>query len=84
MSGVSQEELRKLRWACRRGMLELDIVFERYLNESYLVASPEEQKAFRLLLVEEDQSLFDWLVKHKPCPKEGLLNIVQKLSLKSF
>jgi antitoxin CptB len=59
-------ELSQLRWACRRGMLELDLIFEAYVNKHYSKASSEEQLRFQELLSCNDQELFDWLVKREP------------------
>lgn len=59
--------LSRLRWACRRGMLELDLIFEKYLTTGYASASADEQALFVKLLEETDQDLFDWLLKkNKP------------------
>lgn len=55
-------EASRLRWACRRGMLELDILLERYLDKRYEHASSEEQVLFQALLACQDQELFEWLV----------------------
>lgn len=52
---------RKLIWACRRGMLELDLLLGRFLEEKYLTLSAEDQKVFEELLTVEDQDLFMWL-----------------------
>jgi antitoxin CptB len=56
----------KLRWHCRRGMLELDLLLIRYLESRYPYASIEEQKAFRELLELEDNQLHAYLLD-TPC-----------------
>jgi antitoxin CptB len=40
----------ELRWRCRRGMKELDIVLLRYLDIGWLQAAPGERLAFERLL----------------------------------
>lgn len=55
----------RLRWACRRGMLELDLLLEPYVLECYEQASPAEQRKFVKLLACADQDLFDWFLKKK-------------------
>ncbi len=62
----TDDTLSRLRWACRRGMLELDLIFEKYVNTCYAHASAEEQALFVNLLEETDQDLFDWLLKKSP------------------
>jgi len=43
-------DIGKLRWRCRRGMKELDLLLTRYVDERYREATPDEQQAFRQLL----------------------------------
>jgi antitoxin CptB len=65
---VDPIKLAKLRWACRRGMLELDLLFEHYVNTYYCSASQEEQSMFEALLECNDQELYNWLIKREPAP----------------
>jgi antitoxin CptB len=51
----------QLRWSCRRGMLELDVLLGNFLEEAYLTLSPLEKEQFVLLLANTDQDLFTWL-----------------------
>ena len=62
---LRSESARKLAWACRRGMLELDILLQRYLNQQYESASLQEQEDFKKLLQCQDQVLFECLVKRE-------------------
>jgi antitoxin CptB len=55
----------KLRWACRRGMLELDVLLQNFLEEAFLTSSPEIQAQFIALLQSSDQDLFEWFMKKK-------------------
>ncbi|ASF45948.1 FAD assembly factor SdhE [Methylovulum psychrotolerans] len=50
-------ELAKLKWQCRRGSLELDLLLQHYLDTAYLQANPEEQARFVALLQLEDEAL---------------------------
>lgn len=50
-----------LRWRCRRGMRELDVLLERYLQQRYPTASPAEQRAFIELLDCPDPQLFGFV-----------------------
>jgi antitoxin CptB len=53
-------ELGKLRWRCRRGMKELDVLLERYVDERFCGASKSEQDRFRQLLEVQDTDLYDF------------------------
>ena len=52
-------ELNRLRWRCRRGLLELDIVLTRFIDKHYAMLPPEEQSAFIELLTEADNDLWE-------------------------
>jgi len=55
-------EKSRLFWASRRGMLELDIILQTFLEEAYDQLKPAEQALYQHLLGEEDQDLFTWLM----------------------
>ena len=40
----------RLRWSCRRGMLELDVLLGNFLEEAYFGLTPSEQELFVKLL----------------------------------
>lgn len=69
-------ELGRLRWRCRRGMKELDLILERYLERGYPQADRVEQAAFARLLEASDPELVTWLVYSRPCPDPELAAIV--------
>lgn len=69
----------RLRWACRRGMLELDLILENYLNNHFEQASKEEQQQFIDLLEQADQDLFDWIVKKQEPSTSDLKPIINTL-----
>lgn len=37
-------EARKIKWKCRRGMLELDILLERFYKNQFQILTAEEKK----------------------------------------
>ncbi len=51
----------QLRWRCRRGMQELDILLLRYLDQQYEHAEHAQKLAFAALLQQQDDVLWDWL-----------------------
>lgn len=54
--------IEKLRWQCRRGMLELDYALSDFLEAHYLDLSEDEKRLFVQLLDFEDQLLLDWVM----------------------
>jgi antitoxin CptB len=50
-------QLARLRWQCRRGTKELDLLLQRYLETGYLLADDGEKALFVELLELEDDEL---------------------------
>jgi len=64
-------ELPRLRWKCRRGMKELDLLLVGYLDTNYPNAAEAEQGAFRDLLELQDPVLFDYVTgRDKPASED--------------
>lgn len=78
MNDVQDETLRRLRWQCRRGLLELDLLFVRFLEQRYSALSVEEQNAFQRLLEQPDQTLLAWLQGQQEPPSD-LKTIIDKV-----
>ena len=55
------DEQNRLRWRCRRGLLELDIVLGRFIEQHYSKLSVEEKNAFVELLIEADNDLWEMI-----------------------
>ncbi len=58
----------RLRWRCRRGLKELDVLILPFLEQSYSNLSASLQDDFVRLMAEEDVDLLDWLVNGIPVP----------------
>ena len=67
----------RLYWACRRGMLELDLILNQYLKEAYPHLSDNDKKLFVQLLSTEDAELFTWVLGSSPPQDENMLKIVK-------
>jgi len=72
-------ELSRLRWLCRRGMKELDVVVTAYLEAHYEHASPEEQRQFRTLLEMADPDLYGLLLGREPAADGETRQLVEFL-----
>ena len=55
------DNTKRIAWKCRRGMLELDLIFMRFYQEKFPQLTRDEQKIFELFLDEEDPLLASWL-----------------------
>lgn len=70
-------DLNRLRFLCRRGMKELDVLFTRWLERRWPVASPAERWVFVRLLEREDPELWSWIVGQTEPPPEFVDVVVQ-------
>lgn len=63
-------ERARLQWRCRRGMLELDLLLQGFLDHGYDALTAEQRCHFVQLLELPDQQLLDYLMERE-IPKEG-------------
>ena len=61
MTQSAPTERNRLRWQCRRGSLELDLVLNDYLRTRYDSAPPTEREAFARLVRAADEDIAAWL-----------------------
>ena len=54
----------RIRWQCRRGMLELDLVLNRFLDRHYAALAPDKLGALKTLLERNDPELLDLVMGH--------------------
>jgi antitoxin CptB len=59
---MSDPELSRLRWRCRRGMRELDQLLLRYLDRCWPESSDDERGIFLRLVDCEDDTLWRWFM----------------------
>lgn len=67
----------RLRWACRRGMLELDVLFLPFVDEAYDQLTETQKATFERLLEGDDPDLFAWFMGHQECKDAELNDMVQ-------
>ncbi len=54
---------KRLQWQCRRGMLELDLLLNRFLQQQYTRLTAQQQRDFTALLSVSDTELYAWLMR---------------------
>lgn len=69
--------LPRIKWACRRGMLELDVLLGKFVDDHYLALSDEDKWLFIKLLECPDPELFAWLMGADLPEEPDLLKIVR-------
>ena len=73
---------RRLRWKCRRGMLELDILLAHFFDEHYDTLSAEDQQLFEQVLEQEDVVLYAWFMEAEHPENPNLAKLVARISKK--
>jgi antitoxin CptB len=80
-SEIEPKTIKELRWQCRRGMLELDILLLRFLEKRYEALAEAEKMQFVDLLSCTDPELYAWLVSRTAEPPLNLENIVNAIRI---
>lgn len=57
------ERKRRLAWQCRRGLKEVDLVVNGWLDNFFEDAAEADQALFARLLEEQDADLFEWFTE---------------------
>lgn len=69
----------RLRWACKRGMLELDLILMPYYETKYDDLNQIEQEDFAYLLTQEDTFLYSWFMETQKPNEPRLDEMVRKI-----
>ncbi|KEA65582.1 YgfY [Marinobacterium lacunae] len=73
----TEEDIRRLAWQSRRGMLELDVLFVPFVEEAFRSLDADDQDRFVKLLACEDQDLFVWFMQRETPEDPDLARIVK-------
>lgn len=73
----TEEDIRRLRWQSRRGMLELDVLFVPFVEEAFKDLAEDDQDRFVKLLACEDTDLFVWLMEREEAEDPDMQRIVR-------
>ncbi len=73
------EEIRRLSWQCRRGMLELDHLLMRFLSIGYRDLDATSRATFVRLLDSQDQDLSDWFMSRAVASDAELSDMVRRI-----
>jgi antitoxin CptB len=72
-------EIGRLRWRCRRGMKELDVLLERWLARHGSAANSVEIGAFEALLDLQDPELARYLLAGERHPEAAIQSVVGRI-----
>jgi len=71
------DDLHRVYWHSRRGMLELDLILMPFVEKHYSQLSIADKQAYVNLLASEDQDMFGWFLQHKQPADPELARIVR-------
>ena len=66
----------RLLWRCRRGIKEMDIILQEFINVSYDQLNDEDKNAFAKLLDEQDLDILNWIMGKDNPVNDRLANII--------
>jgi antitoxin CptB len=76
---MSNPEMARLRWRCRRGMKELDLLLLDYIDHWYGDADATGQRTFKRLLSMPDPEILALLTGRSEPENEHLALIIERL-----
>lgn len=78
MSQESPEHaLSRVRWQCRRGMLELDALLGDFVEQHYLALTSSQRASFHVILDYPDQMLFDYFFGESVPIDKDVAHVIQ-------
>lgn len=72
-------EINRVRWHCRRGLLELDLVLNDFVENHYQRLTPDQKVALTRLLDLPDNDLWDLVIGRARIDDSGCEEIVGML-----
>lgn len=76
---VTKEGKARIKWACRRGMLELDVIIMPFFDDCFDDLTASQEQEFVALLECQDPDLFMWLMGKGNSSDPGIQRITQKI-----
>lgn len=73
------DRVRKLRWQSRRGMKELDVLFEAFFVQQAAPLLAGAWPELEALLSQEDDVLFDWISGRNLPADPAILILIERL-----
>ncbi len=68
----------RLRWQCRRGMLELDYILNQFLEQQFDTLEENDQRQFETLLTFQDKDILNWVLNKTSPIEPQLKDFIQK------
>ena len=76
---MDSQDYNQMRWASRRGLLELDLLLAPFVEGCYPQLSDAGKADYRRLMASEDQDLLNWLMDRSPITDATLVDIIEQI-----
>lgn len=76
---LSRSELARVHWQCRRGMLELDLMLQPFVERHYAQLNDIQRQALHTLLGYPDQQLLELLLGHGVPHDKDVANVAEQI-----
>ena len=73
------KEFERARWRCRRGLLELDIILQRFMDRHYAELDEQGLAQFERLLALPDNDLWELISKRPVTADENMQQVLTLL-----
>ncbi|HET8705261.1 MAG TPA: succinate dehydrogenase assembly factor 2 [Pseudomonadales bacterium] len=73
------EEMKRLRWHCRRGIKEVEVKLGPFFEHCYASLSDTKRETFQRLLECEDADLFDWVMQRDKPQDAALAELMDEI-----
>ena len=70
---------KRLRWRCRRGIREMDLMLDRFLRAAGETLDEEARTSLERLLERPDREILDWLTGRTPAPDAASAALVGRI-----
>lgn len=81
---ISPDRIAKIRWNCRRGMLELDLILNNFFDNAFSDLAETQIDAFERLLSEQDPDIYHWLMSEDLPQDQHVAEIINIIKQSHF
>lgn len=66
-----------LLWRCRRGLREMDLLLQYFIEKRFDLLTNEEKDAFEQLLEQPDLDIMAWITRRTEPPNEQIRHLIE-------
>lgn len=76
---VDISEVNRMRWAARRGILELDLLLGPFVNHHFVTLNEADRATFERLMTCQDQDLYAYLMRREAPDDPSFKPMIDKI-----